>query len=231
MTWNWTDEFTVNGGKPSLRLGTRYDLSGRFLPEHGNTVVAQVEPGSQTEAALVDLATALRALPYGHLFAFTPRPSYHMTVFEGVIETRREASHWPQGLDPQASIPETTEAMAARLANITAPPPFAMRVEEVTPFGLHLTGATAQDETNARAWRNALSQALGLRTPTHDTYGFHVTLAYVTNWPPASAVQPYQQALRQLTTAFQAAIPVLHLQRPAFCTFADMTAFPKVLPL
>lgn len=218
-------------GQVPLHLGTRLDARGQFLPEHGTTVVAQVVPGSDTEAALVDLRAALQALPFAHMFAFTAVPSYHMTVFEGVIETRRLASHWPTGLDPEQAVEAATEAMVARLAGFTAPPAFEMRVVEVTPFGLSLTGATARDEGHVRDWRDGLAAALGLRVPGHDDYGFHITLAYALAWPPVEAVTPYRAALQNLTAAFQARVPVLHLARPAFCTFADMNAFPPVLAL
>lgn len=231
MTQHWSDRFIEMAGQEPLHLGTRYDASGRFLPEHGNTVVAQVVPGSETEAALVDLRAAMQALPFAHLFAFTAVPSYHMTVFEGIIETRRLASHWPVDLDPQQSVQEATVAMAARLQGFTAPPEFAMRVVEVTPFGLSLTGATGQDEGHVRAWRDGLAQALGLRVPGHDEYGFHTTMAYALQWPPVEAVALYRTALQDLTGAFQARVPVMHLARPAFCTFADMNAFPPVLAL
>ena len=231
MAQHWSDRFVEMAGQVPAHLGTRYDAAGRFLPEHGNTVVAQVVPGSETEAALVDLRAAMQALPFAHMFAFTAVPSYHMTVFEGIIETRRLASHWPVGLDPQQSVGDATVAMATRLQGFTAPPEFAMRVVEVTPFGLHLTGATQRDEGSARAWRDGLAQALGLRVPTHDEYGFHTTMAYALQWPPVEAVALYRTALQDLTGAFQARVPVMHLARPAFCTFADMNAFPPVLAL
>jgi hypothetical protein len=231
MAQHWADRFTEMAGQVPLHLGTRYDAGGRFLPEHGNTVVAQVVPGSETEAALVDLRAAMQALPFAPLFAFTAMPSYHMTVFEGIIETRRQTSHWPVGLDPHQPVAEATVAMAARLAGFTAPPAFAMRVVEVTPFGLHLTGANEQDEVHVRAWRDGLAAALGLRVPGHDEYGFHTTMAYALEWPPVEAVAVYRAALQDLTAAFQARVPVMHLARPAFCTFADMNAFPPVLAL
>ncbi len=228
---DWSDLFVSGAGQPSRHLGTRFDDAGRFLAEFGNTVVAQVVPGSETQTALVDLRAALQALPWGGHFAYTDVPSYHMTVFEGVVDTRRLASHWPSGLDPAQPIAAATDAMQARLAGFTAPPAFAMRVAQVTPFGLSLTGVTAQDTAHVRAWRDALSVALGLRTPAHDSYAFHTTLAYAVHWPPAPAVAPYRAALQDLTTAFVARVPVLHLARPAFCTFADMNAFPPRLTL
>jgi len=222
----WQDAFLAGGENP--RLGSRFNAQGQFLPEHGNTIVAQVTAGSATEAALIDLRQALMALPHADHFAFTAVQSYHMTVYEGVIETRRARGYWPDDLALDLSIDAMTDAMSAKLAAFTPPPPFKMRLEEVTPLGLHLTGATPQDEATARAWRDALAQALGFRTPSHDTYGFHTTMAYQKRWPPSEALGHYEQVLAQLGADFAARVPVLDLDPPAFCRFADMNAFPPV---
>lgn len=231
MTYDYEKALTWDAGQINPHLDTRFDASGRFLTEHGNTVVAQVVPGSATEAALIDLRAALQALPQAAHFTFTAIESYHMTVFEGVTETRRKAGFWPEGLGHDLPIDTMTAQMTDRLAGWQPPPPFRMRVTAVTPFGLRLTGATAQDEANARAWRDSLSRALRLRTPRHDDYGFHTTLAYVMTPVPVAALPALRTALDDLTAQVQAAIPVLDLARPAFCQFADMNAFPPVLPL
>ena len=215
----------------NAHLGKRFDATGVFLPEHGNTVVAQVTQGSPTEAALITLRGRLQALPHAAHFAFTAVESYHMTVFEGVTETRRTPDFWPEGLPPDLTIDAATRAMADRLAGWIAPPAFAMRVTGVTPFGLRLAGATPQDEAAARAWRNALCQAFRLRAPRHDSYGFHITLAYVMRPLPAMALPGLRQTMDALTAEVQAAIPVLQLARPAFCRIADMNAFPAVVSL
>ena len=63
MATDWIEKFTLFGGQPSQRLGQRFDTSGLFLPEAGNTIVAKVISGSQTEAALIDLRAELQRLP------------------------------------------------------------------------------------------------------------------------------------------------------------------------
>lgn len=218
-------------GRTSPHLGRRFDAAGRFLPEAGNTVVAQVVPGSPTEAALVRLRADLMALPEAGHFAFTAVESYHMTVFEGVVETRRRREEWPEGLPLDMDLAEVTAAMRARLEGWQAPPSFAMRITEVTPFGLRLEGASPGDEACARAWRDALSTALRLRRPTHDSYGFHTTLAYCKAGLPRAALPALRSRMADLTARLQAEVPVMHLARPAFCIFADMNAFPPVHPL
>jgi hypothetical protein len=177
MPYDYERALIWDEGLTHRHLGKRFDALGRFLPEHGNTVVAQVVPGSPTEAALISLRATLQALPHAAHFTFTDVKSYHMTVFEGAVETRRKAGFWPEGVPLDLPIDDVTVRMIDRLAGWQAPPPFAMRVTEVTPFGLRLNGAAPQDETLARDWRDALSSTLSLRTPKHTKYGFHTTLA------------------------------------------------------
>lgn len=215
-------------GHVSPHLNVRFDASGRFLPEHGNTVVAQVVPGSPTETALIGLRAALQALPHAKHFAFTAVESYHMTVFEGVIATRRTPGFWPLDLPLDLPIDAVTDHLVERLLGWSAPPPFRMRIARVTPFGLRLSGDMPEDEEIARDWRDRLSATFGWRTPGHATYGFHTTLAYATSGLPPEALPALRAAMDDLTAQMQAAVPLMDLDRPAFCRFADMNAFPAV---
>lgn len=231
MDHDYESALIWEAGRGNPRLGIRFDATGRFLPEKGNTVVAQVVPGSPTETALIGLRAALQALPEADHFAFTEVASYHMTVLEGVVETRRAPGFWPAGLPLDLPIPQATAAMIDRLQGWQAPPAFRMRITAVTPMGLRLTGATAADETAARDWRDRLADAFGLRAPGHERYGFHTTLAYCKAGLPRAALPALRDRMAALTDRMQAEVPVLDLARPAFCTFADMNAFPPVHPL
>jgi hypothetical protein len=221
---------SANSG-PNRFVGSRFSEEGVFLPEAGNTVVRHVAPGSETQATLIELRERLRALPWGHRFAFTDVPSLHMTVFEGAIETRREQNYWPEALPLDAPLDAVTEHLAGRLTGFEGPGPFDMRIFEVTPFGLTLTGATDGDQKTARAWRDALTKPFGYCSPGHDDYVFHVTLAYIIDWLPDEMIADYKAALAELTREFQRRVPVVELGPPAFCTFADMNAFPPVMTL
>lgn len=231
MALDWQDYLAPPQGTPNARLGVRYDTDGRFLPEAGNTVVAQVVPGSSTEAALVWLRGELMALPYARHFAFTDVASYHMTVFEGVIETRREAGLWPPSVPLDAGIDAATDAMSDMLRDLPPLPDFQVRPVAVTPFGLRLAGATDVDEAAVRLWRDTLAGAFGYRAPGHVGYALHTTMAYAHTWLPRAALPGYAEATDGLTQVFLSRVPRLHLARPAFCRFADMNAFPPVRAL
>lgn len=228
---DWDRMLAPGSGWVNPRLGIRFDEDGRFLPEAGNTVVCQVIPGAPTEAALARFRAALAALPHADLFAFTPQDSWHMTVFEGVIDTRRDAENWPTGLDPHAHLAETTALMAARLDAFATLPTPRMAISAATPFGVSLQGATPEDESLARLWRNRLASAFGLHRPNHAEYRFHTTLAYIKRALPADALPLWRAMLAEWTARLQQDLPQMDLAPPAFCTFADMCAFPPLRPL
>lgn len=217
--------------QPSRFLGSRFTADGVFLPDPGNTVVMHVVPGSATEAAMIELRERLHALPWGHRFAFTDIESLHMTLFQGVLENRRLPDYWPAALPLDAPLEETTDYFLQRLAGFQGPGPFRMRIAEVTPLGLTLTGATEEDERVARAWRDALTAPFGYRAPDHDTYVFHVTFAYIIDWLPDGMIADYRSALAEMAEEFSRRLPVLELGPPALCTFEDMNGFPPVMTI
>ncbi len=228
MTSNWIEDLVPPDGTVNQHLGVRFDASGRFLPEAGNTVVAHVVPGSVTERALIWLRGEMTTLSQAHRFAFTEIASYHMTVFEGVTTTRRAPDVWPAAVSLQSTINEATEAMSAMLEAFEAPPDFSIRPVDVTPNGLILAGATPRDDATAREWRDRLALAWGFRKPDHDNYFFHATMAYARSWLPVAALTEYETAMQRLTAQFVAKVPVMDLQRPAFCRFSDINSFPPL---
>ncbi len=230
----FAEHFAETGkDRPPRHLNVRFDAAGTFLPQAGNTVVCHVVDGSATQQAIVRTREALMALPNGNHFAHTPVSSLHMTVFQGTIDTvfqgtideRRKPDYWPKGIALDVPEEETTKLFLDRLREFPPAPPFRMRVTEVTPLGLVLTGATQEDEHGVRALRDALTVPFGYRHPDHDGYTFHITLAYLKNWLPDDAEAAYRPALEELAHAFAAEIDVVELGDPAFCAFPDMTEF------
>lgn len=222
----FAETFTEIGkAAPPRYLGIRFDMSGRFLPTPGNTVVSHVVAGSRTQAALERVRQALIDLPHGDRFAYTPVSSHHMTVFQGTIEGRRQRHFWPEDLPADASIDDTTRLFLQRLEDFPRAQPFRMKLASITPLGLVLTGATEQDERAVRKLRDELTVPFGYRHPDHDSYRFHITLAYPKVWLPAGAEETYLPALERLRDSFAEEVETIELGAPAFCVFEDMTEF------
>ena len=150
------------------KVGTRVTPSGHFAPVAGNTVIRHVPATSATMLLLTEAQGVLKSAPFGEHFAYLPPASFHMTVFEGVIDDRREKHHWPEGVGYSVPIKDTTALYLERLSTFQPPAPFSMKVKTVTPLGLVLEGATPEDEARARAFRDALVDPMGYKSPSHE---------------------------------------------------------------
>lgn len=213
---------------PPSRLGVRYDRNGRFLPEAGNTVVCHLRPGSPEQAALLAARERLVVMPEADLFAFTPVESLHVTLFQGILETRRAAPFWPDDLALDASVEAATAHLLGKLEGFPAGPAFRMRPVGLTPVGLVVEGAEPADVAALRRWRDGLADRFGYRHPDHETYVFHVTFAYPIAWLPDDRLRAWGNVLAEALETLVAAQPVLRFAPPAFCRFTDMRAFEEL---
>lgn len=228
----FTERFVDDGRTHAPpRLGVRFGADGRFRQTPGNTVIRPVPAASRTQSVLQQVQAQLQAASHARHFTFLPPDSFHMTVFEGTIDERRQRDCWPAGLSYSAPIAATTDLFVERLQGFVSPGRFAMKVSGVTPLGLQLEGATPEDEATARAWRDALTVPFGYTDPNHAHYGFHITLAYLVEWLPAAAVPAYLGLLPRLLETVRAELPVLELDPPTLCSFDVLTRFEPVLVL
>ncbi|EJT03430.1 DUF1868 domain-containing protein [Rhizobium sp. CCGE 510] len=214
---------------PPAHLGSRYGKIGGFLPEAGNTIVCHLDKGSQTQAALIEARQTYLAMPEAPQFLFTPISSLHMTLFEGIIETRRRQDCWPDDLPLDTPIDDMTELMAARLEGFPILDPFKVAIVEARPSGLLVDGATENDRKVMRAWRNAFADLLGYRQPNHEDYKFHMTFAYAIERLEDEALPRWQAMLDEVADDIRRKAPILELAPPAFCAFEDMNHFHELL--
>ncbi len=220
-----------NQTTPPPSLGQRYDAK-QFLPEAGNTVVCHLDFNNPTHRAVLKARRRMLALPDADRLLFTPMNSLHMTVFEGVIESRRTPNSWPADFDCATALVESaTKSILSRLTEFSPPPSFAVRVAGLRPTGLILEGATEKDEINLRAWREALTTPFGYRHDDHDSYQYHMTFAYPVEWLPDSAQSHWEAELSSILADLANAAPVIPLTAPAFCQFANMNRFDELLIL
>jgi hypothetical protein len=215
-------------GVPPRHLGTRYDRSGAFQPEPGNTVVCHIVEGSETQKALAEARARFRAMPDAASLAFTPLESYHMTLFQGIIEGRRNAPYWPAEVAGDTPIAEMTALFAKRLELFRPRATFNVEVTAVVPTGLIVDGVTAEDRHAMADWRNGFAEAFGYRHPDHDSYQFHITMAYVIDWLDDAALPGWKAMLDETYADIRRHAPVIELRAPAFCSFEDMNWFEEL---
>lgn len=218
-----------SNASPPFHLGTRYDRNGTFKPEPGNTVVSHLLPGEPETEAILRLRQRMLEMPRADLLGFTPASSLHMTLFQGIIEFRRKAGYWPSDMPLEAPIDAVTDRYLEKLEGFESRGAFRIKVDEVTPLGLTVSGYAEEDAVVLTAWRDALADVFGYRHPNHETYVFHITFAYILDWFPDEDISAVAAALQDFTREIQAAAPVIRLAPPAFCRFADMNHFEELL--
>ncbi|MBM7067404.1 DUF1868 domain-containing protein [Actibacterium sp. 188UL27-1] len=207
-------------------VGQKFTPDGAVLPCPGNTTLAHIDPASPAHAALVRAQRALQAGPHANAFTFLPPASFHMTVFEGVIETTRLPDAWPRHLPTDTAIPDVTNDMLPRLQAVTVPQRLILRPTQIFGgFGVTLTGATEGDEAILRATRDIIADAVAIHRPSHGTYRFHITLGYLLRWLTPEEAAAVIALSADTFLALQADISTLTLGPIEFCTFKDMHHF------
>jgi hypothetical protein len=207
---------------------SKFSVNGAVRPFPGNTIICHLSQGSELHTRLTQLAIDLDARNNEALYTLLPPSSWHMTVFEGVCDQVRTPGFWPADLPADAPLAECNAAFSGKLSafdmNIT--PPFRMCISGYTPrvdgIGLHLEPINTAEEVRIRKLRDRLSKELQIRHPSHETYGFHLSVAYFIRFP----TDDERSALDTMLFNHLQGMPTeFELAAPEFCFFDDMFEF------
>ena len=218
----------IVGAAPRF-LDVRFDAAGRPLPCPGNTVLAHLGDGPAARA-LSAARDRLRAAGGERVLAFLPAESCHMTLFDGLLHDVRRPDRWPSDLPLDAPADRADAAMLAAFRGAPAPGRFTLSPVRLAigdaGLGLILQGADAAEESRLRAFRDDLAARTGLRhRPGHDSYVFHITLAYLIAPVDPAEAEALETARRAAEAEILASLGPLTLGPPEACLFTDMTAF------
>lgn len=205
----------------------------------GNTTICHIPLDSPLISGLRAIYNALGSHPtLSRFFRLVPPETWHMTVLDGVREIECEGDMWPEDLAKKpldeytAEFSKTLGELGHQLQSEGLAPPYQMRVRGFDPavvgVGLEIEGATDEEERRIRRLRDRLADAMGFRAPRHDTYIFHVTVAYllrhVDGDDRVALNQMFAELLPQVKMEFQ-------LGPVEFCVFQDMCAYPRLFYL
>jgi len=214
--------------------GAKFYADGSPAPFAGNTIICHLDPGSDAFRQMVAIQDAFRNSAAAAKLAFLPRPSFHMTVFEGVCDTvRGKPGHWPDDMENDASCSQVTRHFARKLAVLPAPSGFRMRpvgLGTVWPVacGVRLEPVDGTENRRIRQYRDALAETLCLRHADHDGYPFHCTLFYLIDWLSPAEQADYLALSGQLDQQLTEAGVLFDIGPPEFCTFDDLTHFERL---
>lgn len=209
----------------------KFAPDGRVLPFPGTTIVCHVPPESDTHRLLVALQADLKAAPFAEHFTYLPPASLHMTLFDLSNELRRGTPAWPKGIADTASWPEVSDVLAARLEGLNLPR-FAPKATTLFGgFSLILEGADPAQERSLRNARDTLRDKTRIFRSDHESYVFHVTLAYPLRFMPQDKAEAVTAFCRSRFETYASALSAITLGPAEMCDFNDMYAFTPRLTL
>lgn len=153
-----------------------------------------------------------------------------MTVMDLLNEGDRNRECWWSLVPLKAPIRETIAPLHQKW--LTAAWPGGLVIEVKALRVAHLATLVVEPSGNApeaalRRYPDEGSAQLGVRTPHHLTYGFHISLAYRLfelqehEWAATKTVDAIHEDLRANALRFG-------LEDPEFCFFPDMSRFDQV---
>ena len=211
-------------------IGARFyeDGSPRRFP--GNTVVADVTPEVSAYPVLNAIRRRLEEEGYGNELILMPGESYHMTFLQGINDQNRTPDRWPVALPLDASMREADAFFQNAVLRAGLPGRVKMKFNSIglseNCVIIRLDPADEEQNRILRSFRDRAATQLGHFIPGHDSYRFHITLAYVRVVPEGERAQRLREILDEAERR-------IRLEKPFFTTepyiafFSDMLSFPK----
>ncbi|CAM3159740.1 hypothetical protein BZK31_19395 [Pseudomonas floridensis] len=221
----------TSGDQP-YDVNRKFYENGKARPFAGNTIISQIPLRTPFSDALTTVRNTLAAHAFSQCLSLLPPSSYHMTVFEGVIDEQRDPPLWPTQVAKEATVEACTDYFTERLKDFDLSDGFRprMRVDDFNVHKdsgatLHLLPVDAQESRKLRNLRDRLADRLGIRAPNHEVYGFHVSLGYLVKWMTDRETRDYAAVQQDCLAFLRQTFDVIELDTPRFCTFNDMLAF------
>lgn len=221
--------------RPTYPVGvpSKFSPDGDVQHFPGNTVLARLNPSSELYASMLKLSARLSESHLSSLLAILPPSSWHMTVFEGVCDQVRKPGFWPSDISIAEPLEGCTQHLTEKLAKfgLRCKPPYRFTIvgfnsPETGGISVHLEPHGADEEARLRGLRDRLSNTLQIRHPQHDSYQFHIGLAYLLRH---LTEQQKTELTEMLMDHFRGMPQEVELGGPEFCTFENMCKFDQHL--
>jgi len=210
-------------------VGSKFYEDGRVRQFPGNTIICFADPQSPAYQEAEWVQHQLELQPYGDKFALLPPSSFHMTVFELICDQVREPNKWSSALALDAPLEETDQYFIETVATVTPPHNFRMRFDQlhIGTSGLSLGLLPADEETATvlRQYRDDVANATGVRSPDHDTYGFHLSLGYGIIALNELETHQLRQFAKHVNQRLNRTFGIFDTGQPILTFFDDMFSF------
>ncbi len=170
-----------------MQIGYKFNQDGTPRKYPGNTIIADVKSSNPAYPIIGKLRRELSEEVWGKSFIFLPEDSYHVTIIRGMNDYVRESEYWPLSLPLDAPMTEVDDYFVENASRVNVPKRIHMKFGKVKiddhDVRICLTPWDEEQDRILREYRDEVAEKIGLRLPGHDSYTYHITLAYVL-WIP-----------------------------------------------
>ncbi|MBF9041489.1 DUF1868 domain-containing protein [Rhodobacterales bacterium LSUCC0387] len=211
------------------RQGGKFTPDGEVLRHPGNTFLCHVPTDSPLFAGLCAVQDGLIGSPFADSMVFLPRESFHMTVFCGISGAPLGVGGWPAGVRRDAGLEDINEIFRERLSGFRLDGPFRVRACGVNgPNSISMEPDGTAEGFHLRGLRDRLRDLTGLPRDDHETYQFHISLAYMLRFLPAEQADALVSLSEDLFARHLAQVEPITFTSVEFCRFETMFRFDPI---
>jgi hypothetical protein len=149
-----------------------------------------------------------------------------MTLFDCCNVNTVNTPYWPKKIVEDNNYTKIAYLLSKRIKKYIFPDRFDLKLKKLFGgYSIILEGNTNKDEKIIRGCRNKLSDLLGIRFENHDTYTFHITLAYILRKLKGDEIEKLIKTNSRLREMFVKNFPIIRIEKPVLCTFENMYEF------
>lgn len=205
----------------------------------GNSLVTQIEKGSELYTELVGIRDELVKSRFGNDVIPLPVNSYHVTILNGTNETQaqRKYGFFPEDMPLESSIFDVHQHFYKKLKD--AYESGAIKIKPITfkivgidtKYGFSPTLVPATEEDNKYLWelREEFSKLLKIKRPSFYKDSFHISMAYLYKKFTPEQAKAYQEfATQQFEGMKNKTFTINHVE---FVVFNDMLSYSPLLEM
>ena len=213
-------------GYPVPGAEHKFDHNGKPLPFPGCSIISKIPLNSDLFYEIKLLQLKFKDLSPEKAYTYLPETSFHMTLFDCCNVNTVNTPYWPKKIVEDNNYTKIAYVLSKRIKKYIFPDKFDLKLKKLFGgYSIILEGNTNKDEKIIRGCRNKLSDLLGIRFENHDTYTFHITLAYILRKLKDDEIEKLIKINDRLLERFLEKFPIIRMQKPVLCTFENMYEF------
>lgn len=209
--------------------GGKFTPDGEVLRHPGNTFLCHVPTDSPLFAGLCAVQDGLIGSAFADSMVFLPRESFHMTVFCGISGAPLGVDGWPAGLGRDADFEAINDVFRERLRDFYLDGP--LRVEAIGfngPNSISMEPDGTAGKARLRGLRDRLRDLTGLPREDHESYRFHISLAYMLRFLQADEAEELISLSETLFALHLDPVGPIAFASLEFCRFETMFHFDPI---